>query len=123
MNDAECVEFLRWALPRLRMRWAGFRKVRRQVCRRVERPVRELGLADIGVYRTVLESTPGEWRRLDVLCHVTISRFYRDRGVFQFLERNVLPELAERAVARGAAVEAWSVGCASGEEPYSLVLA
>ncbi|MEJ2131640.1 MAG: chemotaxis protein CheR, partial [Gammaproteobacteria bacterium] len=35
MNASECVEFLRWALPRLAMRPAGFRKVRRQVCRRI----------------------------------------------------------------------------------------
>jgi chemotaxis protein methyltransferase CheR len=123
VKDAECVEFLRWALPRLRMRWAGFRKVRRQVCRRVERRIRDLGLADVGAYRAFLESTPKEWQHLDGLCHVTISRFNRDRCVFEFLEREVLPELAARAASRGEVVEALSVGCASGEEPYSLVLA
>ena len=31
------VEFLQWALPRVGLRWAGFRKVRRQVLRRVRR--------------------------------------------------------------------------------------
>jgi chemotaxis protein methyltransferase CheR len=123
VTDAECVEFLRWALPRLRLRWEGFRKVRRQVCRRVARRLRELHLPNADAYRAFLESTPEEWRRLDALCRVTISRFNRDRGVFGFLEREVLPDLAERAVARGTAVEAWSVGCASGEEPYSLALA
>jgi len=35
-----------------------------------------------------------------------------------------LPDLARRAVARGAhAVQAASLGCASGEEPYTLMLA
>jgi hypothetical protein len=34
VTDAECVVFLQWALPRLGLRWQGFRKVRRQVCRR-----------------------------------------------------------------------------------------
>jgi chemotaxis protein methyltransferase CheR len=93
------------------------------VCGRIERRLRELALPDITAYRAYLESTPSEWQRLDALCHVTISRFYRDRAVFEFLERTVLPELAERAVERGAAIEVWSVGCASGEEPYSLLLA
>jgi chemotaxis protein methyltransferase CheR len=105
------------------MRWAGFRKVRRQVCRRIERRLRELDLAGVDGYRAYLESTPGEWQHLDALCHVTISRFYRDRAVFALLERSVLPELATRAAECGRVVEAWSVGCASGEEPYSLVLA
>lgn len=123
MKDAECAEFLQWALPRLRMRWAGFRKVRRQVCRRVERRIHELELAGVDAYRTYLESTRDEWQQLDALCHVTISRFYRDRGLFEFLERSVLPELARDAAARAANIEAWSAGCASGEEPYTLALA
>jgi chemotaxis protein methyltransferase CheR len=37
MKDTLCVDFLQWALPKLRMRWSGFRKVRRQLCKRVER--------------------------------------------------------------------------------------
>ena len=122
MKDTECVEFLRWALPRLRLRWEGFRKVRRQVCRRLERRIGDLDLPGIDAYRAYLESTPGEWRQLDALCRVTISRFYRDRGVFEFLERCVLPELAGNAASRERTVEAWSAGCASGEEPYTLVL-
>ena len=122
MKDAACVEFLQWALPRLRMRWAGFRKVRRQVCRRVERRIRKLDLPDVDAYRAYLELTPDEWLQLDAFCHVTISRFYRDRGVFEFLERSVLPELAGDAAARAGSIEAWSAGCASGEEPYTLAL-
>lgn len=122
MKDAECVQFLQWALPRLRMRWPGFRKVRRQVCRRIERRLRELGLAGVDAYRAYLEADPAEWRQLDELCHVTISRFCRDRHVFEFLRRTVLPELARRASGRGAVLEAWSAGCASGEETYTLAL-
>jgi chemotaxis protein methyltransferase CheR len=122
MKDAECVQFLQWALPRLRLRWPGFRKVRRQVCRRIERRLRELGLAGVDAYRAYLQANPEEWERLDELCHVTISRFYRDRGVFEFLRRAVLPELARRASRQGVALEAWSAGCASGEEPHTLAL-
>jgi chemotaxis protein methyltransferase CheR len=122
MTDAECVAFLQWALPRLHLRWQGFRKVRRQVCRRIQRRVDDLALSGIGDYRAYLEATPEEWTCLDGLCHITISRFYRDRGVFDFVGGRVLPELARDAQERSAAVEAWSVGCASGEEPYTLAL-
>jgi hypothetical protein len=48
MKDTKCIQFLQWALPRLRMRWPGFRKVRRQVCKRINRRIRELG--NIGTY-------------------------------------------------------------------------
>ena len=123
MKDTECVEFLRWALPRLHLSWPGFRKVRRQVCRRVERRRQELGLADVAAYRARLEERAEEWAVLDGLCRVTISRFYRDRGLWVFVEREALPELAAGAAGRGdAALEAWSAGCASGEEPYTLAV-
>jgi chemotaxis protein methyltransferase CheR len=116
VTDAECVDFLHWSLPRLGLRWQGFRKVRRQVCRRVSRRIAELGLGDADAYRGYLERNPQEWDVLAGLCRVTISRFWRDRAVFEALRDLVLPEL-------GPAVSAWSAGCASGEEPYSLVLA
>jgi chemotaxis protein methyltransferase CheR len=48
---------------------------------------------------------------------------YRDKSVFQFLEQEVLPSLARQALAQGQGVlRCWSLGCASGEEPYSLSL-
>lgn len=122
MEDSECVAFLRWCLPRLGLRWAGFRKVRRQVCRRVGRRIAELGLAGADAYRGHLEGHPREWRRLDSSCRITISRFFRDRGVFAWLESEALPELARRFGAASGGLRCWSLGTASGEEAYSLAM-
>jgi chemotaxis protein methyltransferase CheR len=120
LDDAACVAFLQWALPRLGLRWAGYRKVRRQVCRRVARRLAALGLPDLGAYRAHLDGHPGEWAHLDALTPVTISRFARDRAVFDALGRAVVPEL--RRTARRERLRAWSAGCASGEEAYTLAL-
>jgi chemotaxis protein methyltransferase CheR len=94
VTDQECVEFLQWALPRMQMRWSGFRKVRRQVCRRIQRRMQVLE-KDVQGYREFLEAEPEEWDVLDALCRITISRFYRDRAVFAYLQTTVLPALAE----------------------------
>ena len=121
MSDAQCVELLRWALPRLGLRFEGFRRVRRRVCRRIARRISALGLADAAAYRRVLETRVEEWAVLDALCRIPISRFYRDSGVFDGLRRAVLPVLAEAARARpDFCLRVWSAGCASGEEPYTL---
>ncbi len=121
MKDADCTVFLRWALPRMGFRWAGFRKVRRQVCKRIDRRLKDLGLVDLEAYRVLLDSDPDEWSALDSLCRVTISRFYRDRVVFDDLRKRVLPDLARCALKSGREhVRCWSAGCASGEEPYTL---
>ena len=123
MKDEHCVRFLQWALPQLHMRWPGYRKVRKQVCKRVDRRMRELGLASVEEYRTWLEANNAEWQRLDTLCRITISRFYRDQAVFDTLAAHVLPELAEGTRKRGDRVlRIWSAGCGAGEEPYTLAL-
>jgi len=123
MNDSQCVAFLQWALPRIGMRWAGYRKVRRQVCNRARRRAHELGLPDLNAYRTYLATHPPEWAVLDTLTPITISRFCRDRGMFELLANDVLPALAAQALERGAdSLGIWSAGCASGEEPYTMAI-
>jgi chemotaxis protein methyltransferase CheR len=122
--DAECVAFLQWALPRLGLHWPGYRKVRAQACKRIARRARSLGLPTLAAYRARLERDPDEWSALAAQCTVTISRFWRDRAVFDALSARVLPALAQAARERGSGrVDAWSAGCASGEEAYSLALA
>ncbi|HEY7242812.1 MAG TPA: hypothetical protein VH678_02890 [Xanthobacteraceae bacterium] len=82
MDGEDCTAFLQWALPRRNLRWRGFRKVRAQVCKRLKRRMRELGVPGFAAYRARLEADPGEWRVFDECCHITISRFFRDRGVY-----------------------------------------
>jgi chemotaxis protein methyltransferase CheR len=121
MDDESCVHFLQWALPQLRLRWCGFRKVRGQVCKRIQRRLNELGLESPAAYRSYLDAHPDEWQRLDSFCRITISRFYRDRAFFEQLEETVLPGVFRLALERGdSELRCWSVGCASGEEPYSI---
>ena len=121
MKDSDCVRFLQWALPRMHMRWEGFRKVRAQVCKRIARRMYQSHIDSIVDYRAFLETHPEEWDWLDTLSHVTISRFYRDKAVFAFLERDALPKLARQVSDRGRnLLRVWSVGCCSGEEPYTI---
>lgn len=124
MNDPDCIAFLQWALPQLGLRWAGYRKVQGLVCKRLAHRLRELGLGTLAEYRERVVEDAAERERLGALCRIPISRFYRDRGVFDALCDAALPALAERAATRGErTLHAWSAGCASGEEPYSLAIA
>ena len=56
------------------------------------------------------------------MCRITISRFYRDWAVFDYLKTELLPHLAYQAQSEGRPLYCWSAGCASGEEPYTLAL-
>jgi chemotaxis protein methyltransferase CheR len=85
--------------------------------------MRVLGVSDTAAYKAYLDTHPDEWRALDGLCTVSISRFYRDHHVFDYLGDHVLPVLAAQAARRpDPRVRCWSAGCASGEEPYTVSL-
>lgn len=123
MRDRDCVDILQWCLPQLGLRWAGFRKVRGTVCKRVARRMRELRLDGADAYKVYLAENADEWRRLDAFCRIPISRFYRDRAVYDALSTRLLPGLAGDAAARAdRTIRCWSAGCASGEEPYTLAI-
>jgi len=82
--------------------------------------MRDLGLDNFAAYQMRLEADPTEWRALDECCHITISRFFRDRGLFEVLRTRVLPDIAERTKREARNAQVWSAGCASGEEPYTI---
>jgi chemotaxis protein methyltransferase CheR len=106
------------------MRWAGFRKVRRQLCKRLQRHIRALDVETLSDYRAYLARVPGEWAQLDGFCRITISRFYRDREVHDRVCGPVLQALAAGVRTRGEhTLKAWSAGCGRGEEPYTLAIA
>jgi chemotaxis protein methyltransferase CheR len=85
--------------------------------------VSELNLPDVAAYRAYLECNADEWLVLQRLCRITISRFYRDRSVFDRLAAEVLAPLGALAGSRGRRdILVWSAACGSGEEPYTVAL-
>ena len=121
MRNLQCTEFLQHSLPRLRFRWAGFRKVCGRVCKRLNCRIGELGLSGFSDYRDYIEEHTEEWRILDSMLQITISRFYRDRGVFDIISSQLLPSLARNVVLSGGnELACWCAGCCSGEEAYTL---
>jgi chemotaxis protein methyltransferase CheR len=69
-----------------------------------------------------------EWQQLIQLLTTGESYFFRDRGQFQLLQRQILPELIRKR-SRHAAIHhtkptlrIWSAGCSTGEEAYSLAI-
>ncbi|HUS63488.1 MAG TPA: CheR family methyltransferase [Kofleriaceae bacterium] len=89
---------------------------------RLARRIAALGLARPEAYASLLESGDGA-RELELLIEslrVGETRFFRHRGQVQAVTDVVVPALAESR--SGGPVRAWSAGCASGEEPYTLAI-
>ena len=118
MTPAEEYEsFLEEALPTLGLDPKAHR--RRGLRRRVVRRMESVGIREFSAYLDRIRRDPGEQVVLRGLLTVTISLFFRNARLFRVLRETVLPLLA----ARMEPVYAWSAGCASGEEAYSVRIA
>jgi len=106
----------------MELRWDGYKKVSGQVCKRIKKRFTHLGLADYNSYRSFLECHADEWKALERMTRISISRFFRDRKVWEELGENILPALARQADQENRSFRCWSAGCASGEEPYSFAI-
>jgi len=110
-------QFLKETSSLLGLQWRRFQ--RRGIRRRVEHRLVELGLASLEEYSQRIKEDPQEKGHLSKILTVTISRFFRDQDVFNTIETSVFPALLKD---NPTELRLWSIGCASGEEPYSLCL-
>ena len=101
----------------LDLSWAGYRKVRKGVKKRVSRYMQQLDFRGMDELLLALDKNLELRRQAELLMTVSISRFFRDRRLWQALEEHLLPEIILK---KGEAVKVWSAGCACGEEVYSF---
>jgi chemotaxis methyl-accepting protein methylase len=95
----------------------------RCVKRRVATRVRARGFSEPRPYLALLERDEAELDALLAALTIHVTQFFRNPSTFALLEQQVLPALLHRVQAEGRQkLRLWSVGCASGEEPYSLAL-
>ncbi|NEX61795.1 chemotaxis protein CheB [Noviherbaspirillum galbum] len=120
---AEAEVALREIMKMLRIRTGhDFQHYKRAtVLRRIERRLQVTGLPNVIAYRNHLEADPDEARALLQDMLISVTNFFRDRAAFEALERDVIPRIFQEAPA-AEQIRAWSVGCATGEEAYSLAM-
>ena len=101
----------------LKRPWKGYRRVRKGPMKRIRRHMRSLGISDASSYISCLSNCAVERKKCEQLLQITISRFFRDRELWQHLHDHILPELLTECEGK---TSIWSAGCGCGEEPYSL---
>lgn len=91
--------------------------------RRIAKRLRAVGATEVAGYLRRLRTDGDELDALLATLSIHVSRFFRNPEMFRLLKRNVLPDLCRRVHAEGRrSLRLWSVGCAAGEEAYSLAL-
>jgi two-component system CheB/CheR fusion protein len=98
-----------------------FNYKRPTLLRRLARRMQVRELADLPAYLDLLREQPEEVQMLlrDLL--ITVTNFFRDKEAFEVLEREVVPRLFEGKSATDT-LRVWIVGCATGDEAYSIAI-
>ncbi len=87
--------------------------------RRVQRRMRVVQIDDIDAYLAFLGADKEEAQLLFNDLLIGVTEFFRDKREFEILETQVIPKIFETKGA-GHKVRVWVLGCATGEEAYSI---
>ncbi|MDD5475760.1 MAG: hypothetical protein PHU03_04500 [Syntrophales bacterium] len=97
--------------------WQGYRKVRKGVIKRLVRHMQQLGARNAEHYLEKIKSEPEIRLESKRLMTVSVSRFFRDRPLWEYLKKKLIPGIVSR---NPSLVTVWSAGCALGQEVYSF---
>ncbi|WP_328333066.1 PAS domain S-box protein [Kribbella sp. NBC_00382] len=89
--------------------------------RRIRHRMGQLGVTGFQEYLDLLQVDPNEFTALFNTILINVTGFFRDPESWDRLRTEVVPALlAERSP--GDSLRAWSTGCSSGQEAYSLAI-
>ena len=91
------------------------------VHRRIERRMGIHQIDRVTTYVRYLQENPQEVELLFQELLIGVTSFFRDPAAWQHLLDEAIPALLESRPA-GGVLRAWSAGCSTGEEPYSLAI-
>jgi two-component system CheB/CheR fusion protein len=89
--------------------------------RRIEKRMMIHNIEDIKTYVRYLRENPKEIKALFQDFLISVTRFFRDPEAFTVLKEKVLPDFCKDRP-RDSSIRVWVVGCATGEEAYSVAI-
>jgi two-component system, chemotaxis family, CheB/CheR fusion protein len=89
--------------------------------RRIARRMILLRMEHLVQYLRFLQMRGDELRKLQEDVLISVTRFFRDPGMWESLRNNVLPALFQDRAA-DKPLRIWCAGCSTGEEAYSLAI-
>jgi two-component system CheB/CheR fusion protein len=94
---------------------------RPSLVRRFEKRMQTTGVETYEDYRSYLEAEPREFAELLDTILINVTGFFRDPAAWEYLAKEIVPKIVEQKP-EGERIRAWSAGCATGEEAYSIAM-
>ncbi len=89
--------------------------------RRFRKRMFQLNMGSYADYAQFIRRTPDEVNELLNTILINVTEFFRDPPAWEVLRHDILPRILKQ-LKLGASFRAWSAGCASGEEAYSIAI-
>lgn len=90
--------------------------------RRVAIRMRSCHCHDAAAYCNLLRQSEHEIDLLQKTLTIHVSQFFRNPSMFEKLRSDIFPALFENSLQNDSTLRIWSLGCAGGEEAYSLAI-
>jgi two-component system CheB/CheR fusion protein len=118
-SDPELEDLIHHLQKTRQIDFRGYKRtsLRRRILQRME----QVGCANFESYRTFVDANPQEFSDLLNTVLINVTSFFRDPDAWAVLSNEVIPQIVERRK-EGQAIRIWSVGCATGQEPYSAAM-
>jgi chemotaxis protein methyltransferase CheR len=91
---------------------------------RIAKRIRSGGFGSTSAYIQAVQNDPSrdEFHHLIDSISTNLTSFFREGQHFEYLRTRLLPTLMTHKKRRNDRIRAWSAGCSTGEEPYSLAM-
>jgi two-component system CheB/CheR fusion protein len=94
---------------------------RPSLMRRVRKRMQQVGKDDVSDYQDYLEVHPDEFTHLFNTILINVTSFFRDPASWEYLAEEIVPQILQRKSPQQP-IRVWCVGCASGEEAYTIAM-
>ncbi|MDX3910228.1 MAG: CheR family methyltransferase [Sphingobium sp.] len=117
--DTEFEALLQYIQQSRGMDFRGYKRT--SLKRRIALRMEAVSVESFGQYQAILEADPSEFENLLNTVLINVTSFFRDPEAWEVLKDEVLPAIIARCEG-DLPIRIWSVGCASGAEPYSIAM-
>ena len=118
-EDAEWAALLRYLRGARGFDFHGYKT--NTLGRRIRKRMASLAIEKFSAYQDYLEVHPDEFGTLFNTILINVTSFFRDPAAWESLRTIAIPAIAA-ARGVGEPIRAWSAGCASGEEAYTIAM-
>jgi two-component system, chemotaxis family, CheB/CheR fusion protein len=118
-SDPEWRGLLQYLLDERGFDFHGYKSA--SLSRRIRKRMQAVGLNSFTAYQDFLQADPGEFATLFNTILINVTSFFRDPAAWEAVRTKALPEILA-AKAPDEPIRAWSAGCASGEEAYTIAM-